>query len=100
MLSSKPLKSLSTELLSELVPLPFDLLRSHHRASSGEICTGAETGEFLDSGFEIFDLLLEFGCLCGVDSSELVFEALEARFFALFVDVGFVDMLIFADFVE
>ena len=68
--------------------------------SSGEISTGSETGEFLDSSFEVFDLLLEFGCLCRVDSRKLIFEPLEARFFDLFVDIGFVDVLAFVDLVE
>jgi len=43
---------------------------------------------------------LEFLCLWFVDSRELVFEPLEARFFALFVDIGFADVLAFVGLVE
>lgn len=68
--------------------------------SSGEIRPGFETGEFLNTSFEFFDLLLELGCLCGVDSSELVFEPLKSRFFDLFVDIGLADVLTFVDLVE
>jgi len=43
---------------------------------------------------------LEFVGLRALSSSELVFEALEAGFFTLFVDIGLADILAFVDLVE
>jgi hypothetical protein len=61
---------------------------------------GAKAGEVFNAGFELFDFVLEFLCFWFVDSGELVFETPEARFFALFVDIGFADVLAFVDLVE
>jgi len=44
--------------------------------------------------------LLELVCLWVLRSSELIFEALESRFFDLLVDIGFADVLAFVDLVE
>jgi len=59
-----------------------------------------ESSEILDADFELFDFVLEFLRLWVVDSGELVFEALQTRFLAFFVDIGFVDVLAFVDLVE
>ena len=70
------------------------------REISVDFARRAETREFVDPSFEIPDFTLEFLCLWFVDSRELVFEALEARFFDLFVDIGLADVLAFVDLVE
>jgi len=62
--------------------------------------SGFEAGEFFNTSFELFDFGLEFFGFGGVGRSELVFEALESGFFALFVDIGFADVLAVVDFIE
>ena len=70
------------------------------RGFSVDFACRAKTGEFVDTGFELFNFVLELVSLWVVSSSELIFEALEAGFFTLFVDIGFADVLAFVDLVE
>jgi hypothetical protein len=53
------------------------------REYSVDFACRAETGEVIDTSFELFDFLLELVCLWVLRSSELIFEALESRFSVL-----------------
>jgi len=77
--------------------LLFITLLVQQRVISVDFASGAEAGEVLDAGFELFDFVLELLRLWFVDSGELVFEALKPRFLAFFVDIGLADVLAFVD---
>jgi len=90
-------------------PKPFPspacglLSHVHHsllRGFSVDFAGRAKTGEFVDTSFEIFDFSLEFVGLRALSSSQLIFEALEAGFLTLLIDIGLADVLAFVDLVE
>jgi hypothetical protein len=65
-----------------------------------EVTTSAKAGEFVDAVLECLDLLSEFVGIVVLGGGELVFEALEAGFLALFVDFCFADVLGLGDVVD
>jgi len=58
-----------------------------------ERLAGLEFGQFLDTGFQLFDLLTQLLGFCTLRGCELIFQALKPAFLSLFVDLRLANVL-------